>query len=277
MAPLRTASMKPTSKMGTVAVRRNCENGALGRGRPSAAQVRDGRSSQPNNERVQQPRRQVLERDPHQLGRETLGVAPQDVRWRTHRNTNPSSAALGQIDGNLGAAVPRADNQHALAAKGPRIAVINRMNHRPIKHTGPSADMARGYSRWPPQPPAQESCRQRSGPPMAVITVNPGGLDTKLAARGDDAPRTAPGIAQTDRAPPSGRTHGESGSPEVRQPANGVQMQPVIAGPPLLPTCSPRSRMMGLCHPPATPPPPPIPPDQHRRRRPRPPAKATAG
>ena len=60
-------------------------------------------------------------------------------------NPNPSCTALGQIGGDLGAAVACADNQHVLAAIRPRIAVFRGMNHWTIERTWPSRQ--RGHPR----------------------------------------------------------------------------------------------------------------------------------
>ena len=141
MTPLRTASMKPTSKTGTVPVRRNCENGARGRGSPKALKSGMVARSPPKNKWVQQPGRQPTEYDRKQLDGETLHVAPQNIRRRAYRNPHPSGAAFGKIDGNLGAAVARTNNQHVLVAIRPWIAVIHRMNQRPIECARPSRQM----------------------------------------------------------------------------------------------------------------------------------------
>ena len=199
------------------------------------SQVGDGRSSQRKNERVQQPRRQVLERDPDQLGGETLGVAPKDVRRRTHRNSNASSAALRQIDGDLGAAVARADNQHVLAAIRSRIAVFRGMNHRPIECAWPSrqiwhAGIPAGHHDYP----RGNRASGRPDLPVAVITVNPRGLDSEPWLEAVVRRVLLQILHELVACHPAAELARNPVARKVRQPADGVQVQTVVAGAPLL-------------------------------------------
>lgn len=163
--------MKPTSKMGTVPVRRNCENGARGRGRPRA--LRSGtvaRSSTRNN--GSSTRGGSRRNTSKQLDRETLHVTTQDIWRRAYRDPNPVRAALRQIDGDLGAAVSRANNQHVLVLIRPRIAVIHRVNQGSIESARPSRHMRKpGKTRRYHHHPRGNRASRRLDTPVAVIAV----------------------------------------------------------------------------------------------------------
>ena len=74
---------------------------------------------------------------------------------------------------------------------------------------------------------------------MAVITVNPGGLDTKLRLEAMMRRILLQVLHELIPCHPAAELTGNPVARKIRQPANGVQMQPVIAGPPLLPDVLP--------------------------------------
>ena len=177
----------------------------------------------------------MLERDPDQLGGETLRVAPEDVRRRTHRNPNPSSTALGQIDGDLGATVACADDQHVLATIRPRIAVFRGMNHRSIKRTRPFGQIwhtrvAAGHH----DHSRRNRASSRLDTPVTVIAVNPRGLDAEPWLEAMVCRVLLQVLHELIACYPAAELAGNSVARKVREPADGVQMQTVVARAPLL-------------------------------------------
>ena len=119
-------------------------------------------------------------RDPDQLNWETLDVASQDVRRRTHRNANPPGSAFRQIYSDLRAAVACAYHQHVLSSKGLRIPVVRGMGKRSVEGAMPPRQ------RWNSGVPAGDhyypggnSASRSLDSPVAVAAVDPCGLNAE--------------------------------------------------------------------------------------------------
>ena len=76
--------------------------------------------------------RQLAERDSEQLARDAQRVPADDVGRRAHAQTNAFGATVGEVDCDLGAGVPRADDEHVLATEGLGVDVVGGVDDAPV-------------------------------------------------------------------------------------------------------------------------------------------------
>src|SRR6202020_993127 len=62
--------------------------------------------------------------------------------WRTHRQPDLTGAAVGQLDGDVGGRISRADDQDVAIAERPRVAEVDGMHHLAVElaESGPWRD-----------------------------------------------------------------------------------------------------------------------------------------
>ena len=113
---------------------------------PVAADVADRDVAQQARQRVADRRRQARQHDRGLLGRPAEDVAMDDVDGRADRERD-GDAVLGEIEGDLGAGVAHADDEHALAGERRRVAVVAAVDDPPAgpNRSSPSIFGANGW------------------------------------------------------------------------------------------------------------------------------------
>ena len=154
---------------------------------------------------------------------------------RTAIRTRPS-AAFRQIDSDLGTAVACTDHQHVLASIWLRIAVFRGMGKRSVESAMPSRQ------RWNSGVPAGDhdhpggnSASRSLDTPVAVAAVDPCGLNAEPWLEAVVRRVLLQVLHELITCHPAAEIARNPVTRKVRQPADGVQVQTVIAGPPGFP------------------------------------------
>ena len=235
--PARSAATRPTSMVGVSPVERACATTpCAGGGHAVPREIPDDPALEQAIDRVDEPGGGVLHRDGGEGDRHRSELARDDVRRRADGQPHPAGTLLGEVRGDLGARVARADDEDVLADVRRGCPVLGGVDHLACDTTPDPASPAAAAS--PRSRVAKTTCARRDVAvvggrgPRSDLAVEPAhrGAQPRLDAVVAGIPAQVLGHVVLGDPPPVLRGHPQAG--QRRLHARRVQVQPVVASAP---------------------------------------------
>ena len=202
------------------------------RRQPLRGEVGEADAAQRARDRVDRAPRQLPEQDPDRLDGDADRVPADDVRRGTDGEPDRRGPAVVEVDGDLGAGVPRPDDERRPAAIGPGAPVVPHVDEVALEGvaSGPVGERRLAVlSRRDDDPGRGQVAAARPQHPALAVAVDPldgrPRADVELVRVGVVA-EVRPNVVACDPGPVRAR---DRVSGQAREAAVGVQPEPVVA------------------------------------------------